>query len=110
MGLGMGIKISTIPVYTAEVSPASIRGGLVTSFQMWVSFGMFIGYATNLIFYKVGRLAWRFQLAAAFAPAIPVVIWVWYCPGKLTLEHSRFHASITARLAKAKLRRDTNLQ
>ncbi|OAQ65250.1 sugar porter (SP) family MFS transporter [Pochonia chlamydosporia 170] len=80
MGLGMGIKISTIPVYTAEVSPASIRGGLVTSFQMWVSFGMFIGYATNLIFYKVGRLAWRFQLAAAFAPAIPVVIWVWYCP------------------------------
>ncbi|KAG8408620.1 hypothetical protein J3458_019645 [Metarhizium acridum] len=80
MGLGMGIKISTIPVYTAEVSPASIRGGLVTSFQMWVSFGMFIGYATNLIFYKVGRLAWRFQLAAAFAPAIPVVICVWWCP------------------------------
>jgi MFS family permease len=84
MGLGMGIKISTIPVYTAEVSPASIRGGLVTSFQMWVSFGMFVGYATNLIFYKVGRLAWRFQLAAAFAPAIPVVICVWFCPGKST--------------------------
>ncbi|KAK2593544.1 hypothetical protein QQS21_008767 [Conoideocrella luteorostrata] len=80
MGLGMGIKISTVPVYTAEVAPASIRGGLVTSFQMWVSFGMFVGYASSLIFYKIGRLAWRFQLAAAFAPAVPVVIWVWYCP------------------------------
>lgn len=37
MGLGMGIKISVIPIYTAEVSPASIRGGMVTSFQLWVS-------------------------------------------------------------------------
>lgn len=82
MGLGMGIKISTIPVFSAEVAPASIRGGLVTSFQLWVSFGMFVGYCVNLIFYRVGKLAWRFQLASAFAPAIPVVIFVWFCPGK----------------------------
>ncbi|KAM0511454.1 hypothetical protein ACHAPE_009893 [Trichoderma viride] len=80
MGLGMGIKISTIPVFSAEVAPASIRGGLVTSFQLWVSFGMFVGYCCNLIFYRVGKLAWRFQLASAFAPAIPVVIFVWFCP------------------------------
>lgn len=84
MGLGMGIKISTIPVFSAEVAPASIRGGLVTSFQMWVSFGMFVGYCFNLAFFRIGRLAWRFQLAAAFAPAIPVCIFVWFCPGKLT--------------------------
>lgn len=82
MGIGMGIKISTIPVYSAEIAPASIRGGLVTSFQLWVSFGMMIGYASNLIFYRVGALAWRFQLGAAFLPAIPVCIFVWWCPGK----------------------------
>lgn len=82
MGLGMGIKISTIPVFSAEVAPASIRGGLVTSFQMWVSFGMFVGYCSNLAFYRVGTLAWRVQLAAAFVPAIPVVIFVWLCPGE----------------------------
>ncbi|KAB8236075.1 uncharacterized protein BDW43DRAFT_308874 [Aspergillus alliaceus] len=28
----MGAKISTTPVFSAEVSPASIRGGLVTDF------------------------------------------------------------------------------
>lgn len=39
---GMGVKISTIPVFSAEVSPATIRGGIVTSFQLWVSFGMFV--------------------------------------------------------------------
>jgi len=85
MGLGMGIKISTIPVFSAEVAPASIRGGLVTSFQLWVAFGIFIGFCSNLIFYRIGELAWRFQLAAAFAPAIPVCIFVWFCPGMLPL-------------------------
>ncbi|KAI1775391.1 hypothetical protein F4818DRAFT_441488 [Hypoxylon cercidicola] len=80
MGLGMGIKISVIPIYTAEVSPASIRGGMVTSFQLWVAFGIMIGMVFNLAFYRIGALAWRFQLAAAFAPAIPVVLLVWWCP------------------------------
>ncbi|KAI0179707.1 hypothetical protein GGR52DRAFT_578273 [Hypoxylon sp. FL1284] len=80
MGLGMGIKISVIPIYTAEVSPASIRGGMVTSFQLWVAFGIMIGTAFNLAFYRIGALAWRFQLAAAFVPAIPVVLLVWWCP------------------------------
>ncbi|KAJ5980803.1 hypothetical protein N7481_008101 [Penicillium waksmanii] len=80
MGLGMGVKISTIPVFSAEVSPASIRGGLVTSFQLWVAFGILVGFCSNLVFYRIGALAWRFQLSAAFAPAIPVLIFVWFCP------------------------------
>lgn len=80
-GLGMGVKISTIPVFSAEVAPASIRGGLVTSFQLWVAFGILVGFCSNLIFYRIGPLAWRFQLAAAFVPAIPVLILVWFCPG-----------------------------
>ena len=80
MGLGMGIKISTIPVYTAEVSPAVIRGGMVTSFQLWVAFGILFGFSSNLVFMNIGRLAWRFQLAAAFAPAIPLLLLVWFCP------------------------------
>ena len=34
-----------------------------------------------MIFYRIGKLAWRFQLAAAFAPAIPILVFVWFCPG-----------------------------
>ncbi|KAH6887015.1 membrane transporter D1 [Thelonectria olida] len=80
MGIGMGIKISTVPIYSAEVAPAVIRGGIVTSFQLWVAFGIFIGFCSNLIWFRIGDLAWRFQLSAAFAPAIPVCIFVWFCP------------------------------
>jgi hypothetical protein len=49
---GMGIKISTIPVFSAEVSPAMIRGGIVTSFQLWVAFGIF-AYAVPILFYPL---------------------------------------------------------
>ncbi|KUJ17644.1 uncharacterized protein LY89DRAFT_733479 [Mollisia scopiformis] len=80
MGIGLGIKITTIPIMTSEVVPAVIRGGLVMSFQLWVAFGILVGFSSNLIFYDIGRLAWRFQLAAAFAPAIPVLIFIWFCP------------------------------
>jgi MFS family permease len=80
MGFGMGIKITTIPIMTSETVPAIIRGGLVMSFQLWVAFGIFIGFCSNLIFYRIGRLAWRFQLAAAFAPAIPILLFIWWCP------------------------------
>lgn len=36
----MGVKIATIPIYTSEIVPAVIRGGLVMSFQLWVAFGI----------------------------------------------------------------------
>lgn len=80
MGIGMGIKISTIPVYSAEVAPASIRGAIVTSFQLYVAFGILVGFSSNLIFMNIGRLAWRFQLAAAFVPAVPLMALIWLCP------------------------------
>lgn len=46
------------------------------------SINMFIhrGFCSNLIFYRIGRLAWRFQLAAAFVPAVPILLFVWLCP------------------------------
>lgn len=37
LGIGMGAKASTVPIFAAENTPASIRGGLVMSWQLWVS-------------------------------------------------------------------------
>lgn len=39
MGIGMGLKGSTVPIFAAENSPAKIRGALVMSWQMWTAFG-----------------------------------------------------------------------
>ncbi|KAF8636121.1 hypothetical protein AX17_003776 [Amanita inopinata Kibby_2008] len=80
LGLGMGPKASTSPVFSAENVPANIRGGLVMCWQMWTAFGIFLGFCANLILFQVGKIAWRLQIGSAFLPAIPLTIGIYFCP------------------------------
>lgn len=80
LGVGMGLKEVTVPVYSAEVAPTNIRGGLVMSWQVWTAFGILIGTCANLVFVDTGDIAWRLQLGSAFVVAIPLVIGIFFCP------------------------------
>lgn len=39
MGIGIGAKNATVPIYSAEMAPARIRGALVMFWQLWVVVG-----------------------------------------------------------------------
>lgn len=39
MGIGIGAKNATVPIYSAEMAPARIRGALVMFWQLWVVIG-----------------------------------------------------------------------
>src|ERR1700761_5959303 len=39
LGIGMGLKEVTVPVFSAENAPTNIRGGLVMTWQIWTAFG-----------------------------------------------------------------------
>lgn len=80
LGFGMGAKGSTVPIYAAENSPASIRGALVMSWQLWTAFGIFLGTCANLAVAHTGKIAWRLQLGSAMLPAIPLLIGIFFCP------------------------------
>ncbi|PYH92608.1 galactose-proton symport [Aspergillus ellipticus CBS 707.79] len=80
LGLGMGLKASTIPMFCAENTPASIRGGLVMCWQLWTAFGIFLGTSANLAVKDTGDISWRLQLGSAFIPALPLLIGVFFCP------------------------------
>ena len=80
MGIGMGTKASTVPIFAAENCPAVIRGGLVMSWQMWTAFGIFLGFCANLAVYNTGAISWRLQFGSAFLPAVPLVLGVFFCP------------------------------
>ncbi|KAI0879847.1 uncharacterized protein GGS22DRAFT_182750 [Annulohypoxylon maeteangense] len=69
LGVGMGIKASTVPIFAAENSPASIRGALVMSWQLWTAFGILLGCSANIAVGQVGRISWRLQVGSAFIPA-----------------------------------------
>ncbi|KAK7456375.1 hypothetical protein VKT23_010623 [Stygiomarasmius scandens] len=93
LGLGMGPKASTTPVFAAENVPANVRGGLVMSWQLWTAFGIFLGFCANLTFFQVGRIAWRLQLGSAFVPALPLIFGIYFCPEspRWLMKKGRYH-------------------
>jgi hypothetical protein len=47
MGIGMGVKASTVPIYAAENSPAAIRGALVMSWRKFARLAPCLKKKTN---------------------------------------------------------------
>ncbi|GAA5957462.1 hypothetical protein JCM8115_001328 [Rhodotorula mucilaginosa] len=86
LGLGIGPKSATVPVFAAETAPPLIRGALVMQWQVWTAFGIMLGTVSSLAFYHVGDTAnitglnWRLMLGSACLPAFFVMAQVYFCP------------------------------
>ncbi|CAG8138288.1 unnamed protein product [Penicillium olsonii] len=80
MGIGIGAKNATVPIYSAEMAPARTRGALVMFWQLWVVAGIFLGFAANVIVKDTGDIAWRLQLGSAFIPSLILGVGVFFCP------------------------------
>ncbi|KAJ6498251.1 hypothetical protein DFH09DRAFT_1446722 [Mycena vulgaris] len=79
-------KSATVPVYSAECSPAAIRGALVMMWQMWTAFGIMLGDLIDVAFFfipdqsGITGLNWRLMLASAGVPALIVCCQVLFAP------------------------------
>ncbi|PSR73886.1 hypothetical protein PHLCEN_2v10306 [Hermanssonia centrifuga] len=86
LGLGIGPKSATVPVYAAECAPPIIRGALVMMWQMWTAFGIMLGNVMDLSFYHVADthnikgLNWRLMLGSAGVPALLIMTQILFCP------------------------------
>ena len=86
LGIGIGPKSATVPIYAAETTPPAIRGALVMQWQMWTAFGIMVGYVADLALFHVPNLSgidglnWRIMMASAMIPAVIVVMFVFLCP------------------------------
>ncbi|KAJ4411063.1 hypothetical protein N0V91_001436 [Didymella pomorum] len=80
MGIGIGAKNATVPIYSAEMAPARIRGALVMFWQLWVVIGIFLGFCANVIVKDTGDIAWRLQLGSAFIPSFILGVGIFFCP------------------------------
>jgi MFS family permease len=94
LGIGIGPKSATAPIYAAECAPPAIRGALVMQWQLWTAFGIMLGFASDLLFYNVSSpniagLNWRLMMGSAMFPAVIVCLLVSaFCP-----ESPRWHMS-----------------
>ncbi|PLN77167.1 and other transporter-domain-containing protein [Aspergillus taichungensis] len=99
LGLGIGSKSSTVPVYAAECSPAPIRGALVMMWQMWTAFGIMLGNIMGVAFMGVQKdLAWRLMLGSTVVLPIFVCIQVYFCPEspRWLIQHNRIDKAFAA--------------
>ncbi|SPO07566.1 probable transporter (major facilitator superfamily) [Cephalotrichum gorgonifer] len=80
MGIGIGAKNATVPIYSAEMAPHRTRGALVMFWQLWVVAGIFLGFCANVIVKDTGKIAWRLQLGSAFIPSLILMIGIYFCP------------------------------
>ncbi|KAG0144641.1 hypothetical protein CROQUDRAFT_672231 [Cronartium quercuum f. sp. fusiforme G11] len=79
LGLGIGPKSATAPIYTAECAPAPIRGALVMQWQM--AFGIALGDIVSVIFVDLKPdLAWRLMLGSTVVAPIIVCAMIYFAP------------------------------
>lgn len=78
IGLGQGMALTAAPVYINEVTPAEIRGAVMTIWQMNYSVGSFITYWVNFACSKNrGKLGhWDWKIVVLFQILVPAVVCV----------------------------------
>ncbi len=97
-GIGIGIVSIVSPIYISEVSPAKIRGTLVSLYQLAVTIGFLLAYLVNWIidlnidpaFAATGEIslwdmmfqteAWRGMLGSETLPALLFFIIIFFIP------------------------------
>ncbi|KAF4365426.1 hypothetical protein F8388_012791 [Cannabis sativa] len=80
-GIGVGYALMIAPLYTAELSPALSRGFLTSLPEVFITFGILIGYIFNYALSGLpAHINWRLMLGLAAVPAIGIGLGVMVMP------------------------------
>ena len=77
LGLAVGAASALTPAYLTELAPKERRGSLSTLFQLMITFGILLAYASNLGFLGhniAGIRDWRWMLGSALIPSALLLI------------------------------------
>lgn len=85
-GIGVGLASMLSPMYIAEISPAEIRGRLVSFNQFAIIFGMLVVYFVNYFIAKgqpeswIDTIGWRWMFASGTIPAFLFFVLLFFVP------------------------------
>ncbi|KAF4966682.1 hypothetical protein FSARC_5671 [Fusarium sarcochroum] len=93
LGLAVGAKSSTAPIYAAECAPKTIRGALTMMWQMWTAFGIMLGFASSLALqnakFPSEYSPWRWMFVSTCLPPLIVVMFIYCLPESPRLHMDR---------------------
>lgn len=70
-GIGVGFGVMIAPVYIAEISPAAARGSLTSLPEIFINFGILLGYISNYAFSGLPvHISWRVMLGVGIIPSV----------------------------------------
>jgi sugar porter (SP) family MFS transporter len=78
LGLAIGVAAVTAPLYIAEAAPLAIRGALVSTYQLAITFGILVSYLSGLVI--TGDGDWRAMFALGAVPGILFLIGLIFLP------------------------------
>lgn len=90
LGYAVGVASVVVPLYLAEMAPASQRGRIVTVNQLMLVIGLFLAFVINAVLANLinDTVVWRYMLGVALIPAVGLLL------GMLTLPDTpRWYAS-----------------
>jgi sugar porter (SP) family MFS transporter len=79
-GVAIGVASVLAPLYIAEVSPARIRGRLVSLNQMAIVTGILLAYLVNWALSYLGAESWRWMFAVAALPSAAFLAALFFVP------------------------------
>lgn len=99
LGYAVGVASVVVPLYLAEMAPASQRGRIVTVNQLMLVIGLFLAFVINAVLANLitDHVVWRYMLGVALVPAIGFLIGMlslpdtprWYASKQLWAEARR---------------------
>lgn len=78
LGLAIGVAAVVAPLYIAEAAPLRMRGAMVSTYQLAITAGILLSYATGLV--VGGEDSWRIMFALGAVPGLVFLIGLCFLP------------------------------
>jgi len=80
-GLGVGGLSVLTPMYQSETAPRQIRGAMVGTYQLFITFGILVAYLINFGTYKdPTKAAWRIPMGVGFIWPVLMIAGIIFLP------------------------------
>jgi SP family arabinose:H+ symporter-like MFS transporter len=79
-GVAVGAAALVAPMYLAEIAPATLRGRLVSFYQLAITLGLLGAYLSNYFLLDTGPNNWRWMFSSQSVPAVLFLLGLLFVP------------------------------